>query len=72
MHSIIIGYFAKGLSKILGKSKFGFWFLNPISKDSGAIFKIARSIQRFLSLVVYHLTIFDPLIQRCFSSFSKN
>ena len=28
-------YFAKGLSKIFGKSKFVFWFFNPISKVPG-------------------------------------
>ena len=62
-------YFVKGLLKVFGKSKFSFY--TQSQKVPGPTFKIARYVQRFLSLVVHHLTIFHPKIQRGFSSFSN-
>ena len=68
MQSKNLRYFVKGLPKILGKFKFVFWFLNPISKSAKNHSKITRYVKKYLSLVVDHLTIFDLLIQRGFSS----
>ena len=35
-------------------------------KVPGTAFKIVKYVQKIFSLVVHHLTIFDPLVQRDF------
>ena len=66
-NSLEVRYFARGLLKIFSKSKFVFCFCFL----SGTAFKISNYVQKFLSLVVHHLTNFDPLIHRGFSNFPK-
>ena len=69
--SLEMRYCAKGISKILWKSKFIFSFWTQSQKVPGTFFKIAKYVQGFFTLVVHHLTIFDPLVQKSFCVFPK-